>query len=73
MSRTLNDPGEEHDQPAAQISAKLPTLGWALKRAAFGLILLVVLVSLGAWLFDSGIDPNEAAAAGTSEGNVAAP
>lgn len=42
------------------------TLGWALRRAAFGFLVLSVMVIVGAWLFWASIDPDEAAAAGNA-------
>ena len=48
---------------APQQPPQLATLGWALRRAALGLLLLLVIVTLGAWLLWASIDPDEAAAA----------
>jgi hypothetical protein len=50
-------------RPVPQIA----TLGWALRRAAWGLLVLAVTVMLGAWLLDASIDPDEAAASAASE------
>jgi hypothetical protein len=50
-------------RPVPQIA----TLGWALRRAAWGLLVLAVTVMLGAWLLYASIDPDEAAAGGASE------
>jgi hypothetical protein len=36
---------------------QLATLGWALRRAALGLLILLVAVALGAWLFYASIEP----------------
>jgi hypothetical protein len=56
--------GETHGQrPVPQIA----TLRWALRRAAWGLLVLAVTVMLGAWLLYASIDPDEAAASGASE------
>ena len=52
---------------------QLATLGWALRRAAFGLLLLLVMVVIGAWLFYAGIDPDEAAASSPPQNGYAAP
>jgi len=41
---------------------QLATLGWAVRRAALGLAILIVMVVLGAWLFYASIDVDEAAA-----------
>lgn len=40
------------------------SLGWALRRAFFGFVLMMTVVMLGAWLLYSSIDPDEAVAAG---------
>jgi hypothetical protein len=37
-------------------------MGWALRRAALGLLMLFVMVFVGAWLFYASIDPDEATA-----------
>ena len=50
-------------EPGPQIA----TLGWALRRAAWGLLMLAVAVTLGAWLLYASIDPDEAAAGDASE------
>jgi hypothetical protein len=52
---------------------QLATLGWALRRAALGLLLLVVMVVLGAWLFYASIDPDEAAASSPPQNGYADP
>ena len=46
---------------------QIATLGWALRRAAWGLLVLAVAVMLGAWLLYASIDPDEAAAGGSPE------
>ena len=46
---------------------QIATLGWALRRAAWGLLMLAVAVTLGAWLLYASIDPDEAAAGDASE------
>jgi hypothetical protein len=58
-------------QPAAQ--PQLATLGWALRRAAFGLLLLTVMVTLGAWLMYASIDPDEAVAGAPQVSQTATP
>jgi hypothetical protein len=52
---------------------QLATLGWALRRAAFGLLLLSAMVVLGAWLFYASIDPDEAVAGSSAQSGYAAP
>jgi len=42
---------------------QIATWGWALRRAALGLLVLLVIVTLGAWLLWASIDPDEASAA----------
>ena len=41
---------------------QLPSVGWALRRTALGLLILSAMVVLGAWLFYASIDPDEASA-----------
>ena len=48
---------------ARNAAPQLATLGWAVKRAALGLLVLIVIVALGAWLLWASIDPDEASAA----------
>jgi hypothetical protein len=43
---------------------QLKTLGWALRRAALGLAILLVAAGLGAWLFYASIEPDGARAPG---------
>ena len=38
---------------------QLPSLGWALRRAALWLLMLFVMVFVLGWLFYAGIDPDE--------------
>jgi hypothetical protein len=45
----------------------VPSLGWALRRAALLLVLLFVMVFVLGWLFYAGIDPDEASAGPTTE------
>jgi hypothetical protein len=56
-----------------QPQPQLATLGWALRRAALGLLILMVMVVLLAWLFYAGIDPDEAAASSPTQSGYAAP
>ena len=46
--------------PGLSVEAKrqpqIATLGWALRRAALGLLILTVAVVLGAWLFNASIE-----------------
>lgn len=41
---------------------QLPSVGWALRRTALGLLILSAMVVLGVWLFYASIDPDEASA-----------
>ena len=41
---------------------QLVTLGWALRRTALWLAMMIAMVVVGAWLFYASIDPDEAAA-----------
>jgi hypothetical protein len=52
---------------------QLASLGWALRRAGLGLLILLVMVVLGAWLLHASIDPEEAAASAPAQGGYAAP
>jgi hypothetical protein len=47
---------------SGQKGPQLLTLGWALRRAALGLVMLFSMVMLGAWLFYASIDPNDGVA-----------
>ena len=59
--------GSEGPGPAPRPDPQIATLGWALRRAAWGLLLLAAAVTLGAWLLYASIDPDEAAAGGSPE------
>lgn len=39
-----------------QREPQLATLGWTLRRAALGLLILLAAVALGAWLFNASIE-----------------
>ncbi len=39
-----------------QREPQLATLGWALRRTALGLLILIAAVALGAWLFTASIE-----------------
>jgi hypothetical protein len=53
---------------------QVATLGWALRRAAIGLLMLIVVAMLGAWLLWASIDPDEASAADAPDsGEITAP
>jgi hypothetical protein len=39
-----------------QREPQLATFGWAVRRAALGLLILVAAVTLGAWLFNASIE-----------------
>jgi hypothetical protein len=56
LSQVPNVPIESPAQPP-----QLATLGWALRRAALGILVLLTLVTLGAWLLYASIDPEDAA------------
>ena len=43
-----------------QREPQVATLGWALRRAGLGLLILMVAVALGAWLFYASIEPDGA-------------
>jgi hypothetical protein len=51
--------------PPAQIQpVELKTLGWALRRAALGLAILLTTAVLGAWLMYASIEPDGSPGAG---------
>ncbi len=52
---------------------QLASLGWALRRAALGLLMLLVMAMLGAWLLYASIEPDEAAASVAPPSEAAAP
>lgn len=52
---------------------QLATLGWALRRAGLGLLILLVMIVLFVWLFHASIEPDEAAAATSAQSGYAAP
>lgn len=50
---------------------QLITVGWALRRTALWLLMMIAIVVVGAWLFYAGIDPDEAAAGPVTSGEAA--
>ena len=52
---------------------QLPSVGWALRRTALGLLILAALVVLGAWLLYASIDPDEASAGPSAPSEQALP
>jgi hypothetical protein len=52
---------------------QLATLGWALRRAGLGLLILLVMVVLFVWLFYASIEPDEAAASPPVQSGYTAP
>lgn len=52
---------------------QLATLGWALRRAALWLAMIVVMALAGAWLLYASIDPDEAAASSSGAAEVVSP
>jgi hypothetical protein len=49
------------------------TLGWTLRRAALGLLILLGAVALGAWLMHASIEPDGANAGPASQSEYAVP
>lgn len=49
------------------------TIGWTLRRAALGLLILVSAVALGAWLMHASIEPDGANAGPASHSEYAVP
>lgn len=48
-------------------------MGWALRRTALGLLILLTTVMLAAWLLYASIDPDEAAAGPSAASEQALP
>lgn len=53
--------------PTLSAAPALRSLGWVMRRALFGLTLLVTLAFAGAWLLHASIDPAIEAAQGTAD------
>ena len=63
----LSSPSTAPDRlPDSQLPPRLPSLGWALRRAALLVVMLFVMVFVLGWLFYAGIDPDEASAGPTT-------
>ena len=56
-----------------QRDPQVATLGWALRRAGLGLLILMIAVAIGAWLFNASIEPDGANAGPTSQSEYALP
>jgi hypothetical protein len=67
----MPSPTVPHFEP--QEEPQLATLGWALRRAALGLFILLVTVSMVAWLFNASIEPDGATAGPASHSEYALP
>jgi hypothetical protein len=52
---------------------QLMTLGWALRRAALGLVILVTVAVLSAWLFYASIEPDGTTAGPGARSDYALP
>jgi hypothetical protein len=46
------------ETPAPAQPPQLKTVGWALRRAALGLLILLTVAGLGAWLLYASIEPD---------------
>ncbi|HWB44746.1 MAG TPA: hypothetical protein VG900_04835 [Hyphomicrobiaceae bacterium] len=55
---------------AAAPAPQLFTLGWTLRRAGLGILILAAMIVLGAWLMYAGIEPDEASANSPDSGTV---
>ena len=63
----MSSPSTAPDRlPDSQRPPRLPSLGWALRRAALLVVMLFVMVFVLGWLFYAGIDPDEASAGPTA-------
>jgi hypothetical protein len=58
---------------AAAAPPQLVTLGWTLRRAGLGLLILAAMIVLGAWLMYAGIEPDEASANSPDSATVQQP
>lgn len=56
-----------------QPEPQLATLGWALRRAALGLLILLGAAGLGAWLLHASIEPDGSSAGTASQSEYALP
>lgn len=59
--------------PKSQLPPRLPSLGWALRRAVLWLVMLFAMVVILGWLFYAGIDPDEASAGPSAASEQAPP
>lgn len=55
-----NQPGPASSVRASGDVVNLPTWGWALRRAVFGLVIVAVVASAGAMLLHASIEPEAA-------------
>jgi hypothetical protein len=62
-SATVTSAVPEISAPVQQ-PPQLMTLGWALKRALLGLVILLTLAGLSAWLLYASIEPDGTAGSG---------
>ena len=59
--------------PSSQQPPQLPSLRWALRRAALWLFMIFAMVVVLGWLFYAGIDPDEASAGVSAAAEQATP
>ena len=57
----------------AQRQPQIATLGWALRRAALGILILAATVTLGAWLLYASIEPEETGAGPQAPSETSSP
>jgi len=70
MSAPTSVPGLSLEpQPEPQLA----TLGWSLRRAALGLLIVLVATMLVAWLFYASIEPDSATTGRASQSEYALP
>ena len=58
---------------AAPPPPHLFTLGWTLRRAGLGILILAAMTVLGTWLMYEGIEPDQASANSPDQGAVDQP
>lgn len=69
----MPSPGVSDVSLETQRQPQLATLGWTLRRAALGLLILLTAAALSAWLLDASIEPDSSFPEPGSHGEYALP
>jgi len=69
----MSAPGVPDVSFESQREPQLATLGWALRRAALGLLILLTVAALSAWLLYASIEPDGASTGPPSQSEYALP